>query len=165
MLCFKCLVEVSGGVKALLNHLKYYHQINSGTPTRIICSQDGCMDTFSYTSSYKRHLLKMHKALVKANDTTKGDDQCSANVDQESNTGCEDVTMEECEEQDEGNDETMEDISQAVAFFIANMKASSVPFSFVQKVISETEILISSIVEHLKKKCVELCKKGKMILF
>lgn len=72
-------------------------------------------------------------------DGHKGEAVSSDNDEQELHNQCEDVAMEECDEQDEGSDEIMEDISQTVAFFIANMKASSVPFSFVEKVISETD--------------------------
>lgn len=146
-MCFKCLREISGGVKSLFKHLKYYHHITSGTQTRIVCSQNGCTNTFSFTTSYQRHLLRVHEA---ENDVGGNNDNV---VPQDIDMNENDIDMNENDnlfQPGEYHNEDVEDILETIALFIANMKASSVPFSFIQRVISEVELLVGAIVKHLQ---------------
>ncbi|PIK49542.1 hypothetical protein BSL78_13604 [Apostichopus japonicus] len=139
--------EISGGVKSLFKHLKYYHHITSGTQTRIVCSQNGCTNTFSFTTSYQRHLLRVHEA---ENDVGGNNDNV---VPQDIDMNENDIDMNENDnllQPGEYHNGDVEDILETIALFIANMKASSVPFSFIQRVISEVELLIVAIVKHLQ---------------
>ena len=56
---------------------------------------------------------------------------------------------EPCVESDAESNE--DDILRAVSYFIANMRASSVPYAWTQKVINEVEDLFQTVITHLKK--------------
>ena len=51
----------------LFKHLKYIHGLTSGKSVFVICtcSQNGCSETFTYISSYKRHILSKHCSDLK----------------------------------------------------------------------------------------------------
>ena len=142
MFCYKCLNEVQGGVNGLFNHLKYVHGVHAGTSTFVVCRQDGCMSTFQYVSSYRRHILAVHAA-----DTATGVVQ-EHEVDVD-HSDVESTPMSEDEPDSEQDGQNCVDIYEAISFFIANMKASAVPSSTIQTVIQDVEELITVVVSRL----------------
>ena len=158
MLCYKCLQEISGEVQHLFNHLKYVHQITGGKATNIICCQDGCMNTFTYTSSYKRHLISRHAAQVQNDNDDNQQEPVAANGEGRlagngMNEDDDDNVDNDFDDMQTDADEMNKDaLLEHVALFIANMKSSSVPYSFIQKVITEVDQLVENIVSHLHNK-------------
>ena len=145
MLCFKCLNEVGEGVSGLFSHLKYIHGVHSGTSTFIICRQGGCLASFSYLSSYKRHIISEHANI----EVRPQAEQSQVLEDEESGQFCAEP------EESHSNDATQQcrdDLFEAVSFFIASMKASSIPYSSIQKVIYEVEDLLQVVCNHLQRK-------------
>ncbi|XP_071786527.1 uncharacterized protein [Asterias amurensis] len=158
MICFRCLNVIDGGVNKLFTHLKYIHNVQCGTSTYITCRQEGCLKTFTHVSSYKRHIILKHSH-----------DQADANLDlheddvggSQFNYPADNDQPDDLESDDESPSMNKDDILEAASFFIADLKASSVPYSSIQKVIDETEELVQAIVGHLRKKLVSVVNQIK----
>lgn len=146
-----------GGLKPLFQHLKYIHQVTSGTSTQIICSQDGCFEQFNYASTYKRHLLSVH---VRRNEEQVDEPEAQPERPHLAQEVEDDMDMDIEPNVDDNQIQaqtTFEDISEATGAFIANMKAStSVPYLFVDTVTREVEELTNVIVNHLEGKVTSL---------
>ncbi len=158
MLCFKCLKEVHGAVKELLSHLKYVHNINQKICTQITCCQNNCKQTFSYVTSYKRHLLAYH-----TQDRERNNDDNHSDANEFIQEGSEnDLSDNQSENEDfihdQVADQTVEDINSDIAMFIAKMKAAYVPYLFIQNVIDEAEELVQKIVCYLRNKVLSLVR-------
>ena len=149
MLCYKCLNEICGGVKGLFNHLKYIHGVHSGTSTIVVCRQDGCLATFQHLSSYRRHILAEHTNTAAGTYTMpQGTPGLESEMEQcDKMTSCTDEPHDDIDEWT-GEDELFESVS----YFIASMRASSMPYSSIQKVILEVEELIKVVVDHMHKR-------------
>lgn len=57
----------------LFKHLKYIHGLTSGKSVFVICSQNGCHETFTYISSYKQHILSKHCSDLKGSQSVQNE--------------------------------------------------------------------------------------------
>ena len=125
--------------------LNIIHHIYSGTLSRIICSQEECVDTFTRTSSFKRHLLSQHKALVRDNNN---EQTGTADISETVGSAIQDAEEEpipmheDCQIVD-----AIAYSKETAALFIANLKATSISFSAIQTIINEVQELFSSLME------------------
>ena len=144
--CFRCFSSINGDMKRFFRHLKYVHHITSGSATKIICHQNGCLEKFSYCSSFKRHLISAHYRETESQS-------------QDETETCEDgefvnTTLNENEESENSEaspDERLiqEDPREHIELFIKTMMSSAVPSSFIQNVLSEVEELLSTVLDSV----------------
>jgi hypothetical protein len=98
--CFRCLITIDGNIEIFFSHLKYIHNISTNSQTKIVCSQDGCEETFSYCSSFKRHLQSKHKeGISHVNEPDEVDDAIPVHVSMPASTSESTNTTNDSEDQ------------------------------------------------------------------
>lgn len=140
--CCRCLKQYES-VSILFVHLKE-HNINTKTQTRIVCKEPSCNKIYYAGSTYKRHLLRDHSDHSTS-------EAVSAEYSEELELEVFDsVSDSETPNQRKGVEEIEESIKENVAVYIASLKASSLPSSTVNFLLSETRELIDNVVSAVE---------------
>ncbi|XP_071831544.1 uncharacterized protein [Apostichopus japonicus] len=155
--CSVCDLVVHGNASSLVWHFKNRHALLAGRMfTRpVACGQDGCLQTFRYSTALKRHVERNHDILEF------GD--VNVNVAHPVIDIIQDVPGEDPEaippNVDGGNEHVLakEDVTKLAASTLAKLKASSsVVQSTVDHVVSETSSLFFDVINTLQFKTAEL---------
>ena len=153
--CFKCnrRIRVNEGTQELAVHLRWVHGNWGSTEDRLICCQNGCMETFTLMNSFLRHIRLFHLAVPIRNPN----DVEIQNLELENNVGSD--SEPESEDQDDPEladieyldnfDEYV--VKQAAALLIVKLRSSaSVTFSTIEKVIKGTKVIFSDTLQALR---------------
>ena len=145
MICFRCLCDV-GEVDELFKHLKYIHGLTSGKSVFVICSQNGCPETFTYISSYKRHLLSKHCSDLEGSQSVENETVYQDIFEDESADDAETCTTNQKET---GN--MLDTLKETFFLFLTSLKASAVPHTYIDKLVREIEELMNNVLTNLFK--------------
>ena len=158
--CFRCLITIDGNIEIFFSHLKYIHNISTNSQTKIVCSQDGCEETFSYCSSFKRHLQSKHKeGISHVNEPDEVDDAIPVHVSMPASTSESTNTTNDSEEDKSGEEQI--NLRREFELFVSKLQASSIPLSVTQNVVKEVEELILYVLKHLENEVNSVAKNAK----
>ena len=148
--CSACRQQVPGNIYILMSHIRRRHPALMSARTftsPMTCGQNGCLQTFRYSHTFKRHIENKHQNVAeRENEQDNSDD-----VD---NLGADDAGLLECANinQPDNSNLTREEVTELAASTIAKMKASSsVVQSTIENFLLDSSGLFSQIVMSLKK--------------
>ena len=151
--CFKCLKR-KRGIHQLFHHLNFYHHINSGTATNIVCQEPDCFKTFTYCKTYKRHMLQNHyrndlAEIVHVDELEPVDDENDPEFENDHRPIIDDEDLAP-------QVESVEDLKHNIAIFLSSLKSKGIPTSTIQHVVGNVEELIDTTVGQITRKIDDL---------
>ena len=153
LLCALCSKSVNGGVLELFSHFRLIHNYIHGGCFKdsVMCSQMGCFQSFKYTWSFKRHIIKKHSELVPI--IQQGVAPVNRNLGNDS-----DEELDDVEEMNAEPDyvPTIIDINLESAKLVCNLRASNIPATNVWKMTNLTTGLFSNVMGHLREKTADV---------
>ena len=132
-------------------HLRFHHAALMAGRTftsPITCGQDGCLQTFRYSSTFKRHIENKHKARVYHGNEGDNDDENFDDFDYADQLEVNIGNQQDCN----AGILTKAEVTELAACTVAKMKASSsVVQSTVDSFVSDSSELFSQIITSLKR--------------
>lgn len=157
--CFKCLKIIEGDLKLFFFHLKHSHLIHERSHTNIICAQNDCNSVFLRLSNYKRHIINNHKNVFPARQNPNFENVHDHRVDIDA-VPSDHEAMEESEEEEGHSHETISDLKDTAAVFVAKLKAyTALPNAVINEVIIDVGEIMSHTTSYIERKLDNIAKQ------